>query len=754
MQTFRRKRDREQRDLEETMIEKDFDVPFVAALALREKQIQQNYRPIIAVHKWFARRPGTLFRSLLLSEFGEGALGDIYFKTNCLKGVRVTDPFMGGGTPLFEANRLGCDVIGYDINPMAYWIVRQEIENLDLIAYREAADTLTAWLENKVGALYRTQCLHCDASNTNVKYFLWVKTQSCCKCGNTVDLFPGYLLAQDRRHPQNVFVCQTCGALTETRDRKNPGNCQACSVPLARQGPARRNRCACPHCDTINTYPETTSGPLSHRMFAIEYHCRKCRPQHRGRFFKKPDDNDLSKYAEAETIFSQMESLFIPDEKIPRGDETDRLHRWGYQRYREMFNARQLLGLELSCRAIARVPDERVRNALATNLSDLLRYQNMLCRYDTMALKSLDIFSVHGFPVGLVQCESNFLGLANRHKGTNIGSGGWLNIIEKFAKAKAYCTHPFEVMYQGKKRVQMAVAGEWIGDRRNGVHGPERRKVTLHCESATQAHLAPASLDAVFTDPPYFGNVQYAELMDFCYVWLRRLVGKSVAAFQAESTRNADELTGNVTMDRGLNHFTAGLADVFCRMTDALKPGAPFAFTYHHNTLEAYYPITVAILDAGLTCSASLPCPAEMGGSIHINKTGSSIIDTIFVCRVTGTIPRRWIVVTPGEIAQLVREDIEHLCAGEVCPTQGDMRCIIFGHMVRLAVWQLRHTWNQSLSVEEKLAMVAKQLQKNRGFQAIEQCLGNDLLQAPRLQHAIAREHEALYGTRDDDISF
>ena len=50
-------------------IEQRFDVPFVAALALREKAIQQNYRPIIAVHKWFARRPGTLFRSLMLSEF-------------------------------------------------------------------------------------------------------------------------------------------------------------------------------------------------------------------------------------------------------------------------------------------------------------------------------------------------------------------------------------------------------------------------------------------------------------------------------------------------------------------------------------------------------------------------------------------------------------------------------------------------------------------------------------------------------------
>ena len=46
------------------MIEREFDIPFIADMALREKQIQQNYRPIIAVHKWFARRPGTLFRGL------------------------------------------------------------------------------------------------------------------------------------------------------------------------------------------------------------------------------------------------------------------------------------------------------------------------------------------------------------------------------------------------------------------------------------------------------------------------------------------------------------------------------------------------------------------------------------------------------------------------------------------------------------------------------------------------------------------
>jgi hypothetical protein len=51
------------------MIEKNFDIPFISDLALHEKQIQQNYRPIIAVHKWFARRPGTLFRGFCCPSF-------------------------------------------------------------------------------------------------------------------------------------------------------------------------------------------------------------------------------------------------------------------------------------------------------------------------------------------------------------------------------------------------------------------------------------------------------------------------------------------------------------------------------------------------------------------------------------------------------------------------------------------------------------------------------------------------------------
>ena len=139
-------------------IEDQFDVGLIAGMALKEKQIQQNYRPIIAVHKWFARRPGTLFRGLILSEFADQLLADTFFKANDFPGRLVVDPFMGGGTPLLEANRVGCDVQGIDINPMAAWIVREEIEHLDLDAYRRACRSLIKSLTAEIGAAYRTDC--------------------------------------------------------------------------------------------------------------------------------------------------------------------------------------------------------------------------------------------------------------------------------------------------------------------------------------------------------------------------------------------------------------------------------------------------------------------------------------------------------------------------------------------------------------------------------------------------------------------
>ena len=688
-------------------IERRFDVPLIAEMALREKQIQQVYRPIIAVHKWFARRPGTLFRGLLLSEFADEPLRESFYRSHDFPGVRVADPFMGGGIPLIEANRIGCDIEGLDINPMSTWIVREEIASIDLAAYQEAAAALRVALDAEVGRYYRTGCPLYGDSDVPVKSFLWVKSLKCEGCNEPVDLFPGYLLARDSRHPTNVLICLECGELNDAADLEKPGNCSSCWAELRVAGPARRGRCDCPKCGHQNVYPGAPSAPLSHRMFAIEYHNPGRRSDHKGRFFKKPDAEDLARAEDAAKRWRQLTPRYVPEAEVPAGDESDRLHRWGYYRYRDMSNSRQLLGLELSCRLIGDVPDTRIRRALATNLSDLLRYQNMLCRYDTKSLKSLDVFSVHGFPVGLVQCEPNLLGIPLSN-GRNVGSGGWSNIVSKYVEAKRFCEAPFEVRKAGSRRRRIPIARERIGGEANG----RRRAVRLRCADATSNDLGPGTLDAVLTDPPYFGNVQYGELMDYCYAWLRRLAADDDEGFERSSTRSSRELTGNATEARGLTHFAEGLAAAWTNAAGALKPGAPLAFTFHHNRVGAYCAVGVAILDAGFLCTASLPCPAEMSGSIHIHGTTSSIVDTVFVCRSADLERSRELSRAPEDLSALVGQDRAQLLAAGWKATYGDTRCMLLGHLTRIAVNDLHTRWNKSLPTEQRLALVRDALNR------------------------------------------
>src|SRR3989442_6107235 len=50
--------------------------------------------------------------------------------------------------------------------------------------------------------LYRTRCTICGSLDASAKYFLWVNVQPCAHCGKEIALFPGYLIAENVRHPK------------------------------------------------------------------------------------------------------------------------------------------------------------------------------------------------------------------------------------------------------------------------------------------------------------------------------------------------------------------------------------------------------------------------------------------------------------------------------------------------------------------------------------------------------------------------
>jgi hypothetical protein len=324
----------------------------------------------------------------------------------------------------------------------------------------------------------------------------------------------------------------------------------------------------------------------------------------------------------------------------------------------------------------------------------------MLCRYDTYALKCQDIFSVHGFPVGLIQCENNVLGIPG------VGTGGFRHFLEKSIQAKKYNAHPFETRKTGRGKRRVFIPGEHIRAKfvDQMPDGAKSRQAWLVAGSLDDLEVPPCSVDAVITDPPYFDNVQYAELMDFCYIWLRRFLKHEVPFFQPLSTRTQRELTGNKTAGRDLLHFCEGLSRVYCDAARALKPGGLFAFTYHHNDMDAYLPVIVALLDADLAATMSLPCPAEMSASLHIARTGSSVVDTILLARKRGGDGAAE-AMTRSALRAALRHQAGLLRRGGVRPTEGDLKCMALGLVSVCAVSELAPTWKTSRDVGARLEL-------------------------------------------------
>src|SRR5262249_19090859 len=116
--------------------------------------------PSYAVHRWWARRPPALMRALLLaSVLPRTTTQDQFWQAYSadrrqLDGLNVYDPFLGGGSTLIEARRLGADVSGGDIDPLAVRTTMRALRPVDGSSMREAGTRLLADLSQRFGRYY------------------------------------------------------------------------------------------------------------------------------------------------------------------------------------------------------------------------------------------------------------------------------------------------------------------------------------------------------------------------------------------------------------------------------------------------------------------------------------------------------------------------------------------------------------------------------------------------------------------------
>ena len=107
----------------------------------------------------------------------------------------------------------------------------------------------------------------------------------------------------------------------------------------------------------------------------------------------------------------------------------------------------------------------------------------------------------------------------------------------------------------------------------------------------------------------------------------------------------------------------------------------------------------MAILDAGLDCTATLPTPAEMGASLHIARTKSSVLDSVFVCR------KVKVGVELETVQDRLRSDLLALEKAGLRVTEGDIRCLLAGHIARIAINRLRPGWESGTTPQERMGL-------------------------------------------------
>ena len=192
-------------------IEEYFPIVDINRLAVPERNA---FKPIYTMHKWFARRSSSVFRAILLGALkpaGTDIMKEFYKDhTNDpdTRGKVILDPFMGGGTTVVEALRLGCKVIGVDLNPVAWFIVKTEVEPVDLDELQAAFDRLVnrtvEWsgkpLKETLLSLYKTECPECGNTDADTIYTFWVKSAPCttATCNQWTPLFNDYIVSQKK----------------------------------------------------------------------------------------------------------------------------------------------------------------------------------------------------------------------------------------------------------------------------------------------------------------------------------------------------------------------------------------------------------------------------------------------------------------------------------------------------------------------------------------------------------------------------
>lgn len=437
----------------------------------------------------------------------------------------------------------------------------------------------------------------------------------------------------------------------------------------------KKSHFTCAACGTVQDVLKSMSlfgksGPMAN--YAIQGYSErlgKTGAAYGGRFYTPARELYLNQYNAAckewEARKDDDLSGFWPKQLLPEGFKTtyQRIPEHGYPEFQHMFNPRQLLVHSLLLKSILNCQPGKysssARECVLGGFQQYLRNQSMFSFWH--------ITKDHYAPS---MSNNNYHPKANVVEVgvfSSVGYGPWKSTIKVIPEALEWKAAPWELVAGSNLEREHPDLSQKISGKSEKVYpGDQPGEVRLMQGSATDLQgIESGSIDMVITDPPFGNNIQYSELADYFYVWLKiALKSEYPDVFSGNLTPKAMEAVTNPVReaDDPEGFYKKLLTQSWVEAHRILKDGGLLAFTFHHSEDEPWISVLESLFDAGFYLEAAYPIRSDetKGEGSKPGTFGSQQIeyDIIHVCRKRSEEPKP---VSWGRMRREVMADVRQL---------------------------------------------------------------------------------------------
>jgi adenine-specific DNA methylase len=601
-----------------------------------------------------------------------------------------------------------------------------------------------------------------DSAKQIKNTYLWCRTIRCPKCELLIPLSTNFTLDTKGKPETHKAVFPEVPPLGRARDCTfrivGAGEWKDCRWPkpdFVRWHPNGdlRNKvrhcdgptyidghALCPRCGTlideadVKRVAQSMPGGLPCQMYAVcsqvpvklTYRDGTSKVRYLWRF-RSPTEADLAAVRDAEREFEANEPRWahlIPTEGVPFGEQTMKPHYYGFSRWRDMFRPRQLLTIvtildEIRAAAararseLSPSETEAVAVFLALIVNKVINYNSVNTFWDYTRRKLAQTFSRHDFTF-----RPAFGEFEGARETVMWGASQVINAYTQLAglihgEAVDLEGGDDDEAGEGEPEVEVEPANDTDGSPTPAVLLPTNGEVylrpevivpTVTCNDAAALEApVPGTVHLICVDPPYYNNIQYAELSNFFYVWLKRALGdwpgldhlfreelaetnreavanavrwkeeaeREQAAWQerfdralesladarggngrklpvAERKRRAADMVGPVpptAAERAERFYEAKMAAVFRRAKQLLHPAGRMVVMFNHKMTKAWRALGKALIEAGFEIRTSIPIHTEAESSLNIRGLDAARSTVLLLClprQDTGQVTGNW----------------------------------------------------------------------------------------------------------------